>query len=164
MEITQTFALPENEQGGSSFAFYLSNSNLPAVSTGPLADAMMQALDQIYERKIDATTGIALESQQLDNIKRQTWLMMRKRFAEQAGVPSPVAMLYGVKAAEASPVDLIEVADTVGNMTEEEKADSVVIVDGAMENTTNPAVPALESYCRDAGVKFFRSFSAFVAS
>jgi hypothetical protein len=164
MEITQTLALPENEHAGNTFAFYLSNSNLPAVSTGPLADAMMQALDQIYERKIDATTGIALESQQLDLVKRQTWLMMRKRFAEQAGVEAPVAMIYGVQAAAASPSDLIEVAQSVGNMTDAEKADSVVIVDGAMDNTTNPAVPALESYCRDAGLKFFRSFSAFVAS
>lgn len=163
MEITQALALPDSSSPGNAFAYYISGNQTPTVACGPLADAMVTALDQLYKREVDPTTGVVLESQQLDQIKRNEWIMARRRMALAAGAPAPLSMLYGVKSSEASPNDLIDVAEAVGNMNDQELADSVVIVDGAMDQST-PAAVALEEFCKSLQVRVFHSFAEFSAS
>lgn len=169
MEISQTLALPDGGQKN-GFAFYI-NNGMPAVAAGPLADAMASALDQIYRREVDPITGIVLEnrsvaaeSQQLDQLKRQSWIVLRQKLAEQNHVDhSGAAVLYGVHADTIAPSDLINVAEVIGTLTPEERAESAVIVEGTME-PVSPVVKAMESFCAEHNLRVYRSFSEFVKS
>lgn len=171
MEIASTQTLL-NSGEQNSVAYIFSDGFLPAVTSGPLADAMTDALNKLYQKEIDPITGVvlecapsaAMESQQIDEHKELAWYLARRKTLADAGVENPsMAMVYGVKADQTAPSDLVNVANIAANMTPQEVAQSVVIIDGDNKNTSNhTAIAAMEAYCQEIGISVFRSFNAFI--
>lgn len=142
---------------------------------GPLARAYTDALHEIYGKKIDPETGLALETQALDAQYAQT--QAHNRLAQlilNNNELSDVSLLYGVQKRQATVQDLIDVTDKMATLTPEAKLHSAVIFDTAITNENtgevdqlatvriNPFETALEQMCKRHNVATYSSLTQFI--
>src|ERR1035437_1665499 len=108
------------------------------IADGPLSLQYTKALNEIYKKEVDDTTGISLETQANDEIvSKSLWVAASNTRQQLADQGQEVGMLYGVKKAEASVSNVIEVTDAVQGMTSDERENSVIILDGEATIDTN---------------------------
>lgn len=142
---------------------------------GPLARAYSEALDDMYKKERDPSTGIVLESQALDVISaQQNYVAAKASIIDFAGKEEDMGLLYGVQRGHVNSEHVIEVVDAIGGLTEEQKAKSAIIIDSALTNENTGEVPtigqdvvspfeaAMEAYCQKHGVSVYRSLGQFV--
>lgn len=153
------------EDGQQLADFFTIGGQTNVMVDGPLAPAFTQALDQLYRREYDPLTGVALETQAMDEIEaKRHWLAAKVRSLQFANDGSDVGMVYGVKEAQAEQNDLINVVDTLCEMNDVQKANSALVIEQPEDRRTedNPIATAMESYAISKGLKVYHSFVEFV--
>lgn len=164
-----------DEDGAAIGEFFTVGQNTNIIADGPLANAFSMALNQLYKREKDPITGVALETQAMDAVEaKRQWLAAKVRSFQFANDGTDVGMAFGVKEAQATHTDLIDVVDSVASMNDTQRAQSAVIIEGVPQNTEqlnmpglgqskpNPVAMAIESFARDNGVAVYKSFEDFV--
>ena len=145
------------------------------VVDGPLSRAYSEALNELYKKEIDPTSGIALETQAIDALHSQMDYVEKKAakiFLDNKA--ANLGLIYGVELGSTTPEDLIEITDSLSVMTPEQKNKSGVIIDAAIQNEStgevpeiktdyiNPVEVALEQLCAKHGVHVYKSLASFV--
>lgn len=174
MTVTNRTAF-HDEDGATIGEYFTVGENANVIADGPLANAFSKALDQLYRRERDPLTGMALETQAMDAVEaKREWLAAKVRSFKFANDGTDVGMAYGVKEAQATHSNLIDVVDSVSSMTDEQRAKSAVIIEGEPQTTEelgiantdpiapNPVALAIESFARDNGVAVYKSFNDFI--
>lgn len=145
------------------------------VADGPLSKMYTDTLNELYAKEVDERTGIAIETQALDAlIDENFWLATRARTNNFANQGEDVGMLYGVAKQEVSIDDVINVGDSLNEMTDEQKRNTSVVVDVMVKtNNTgdsydigpasmNPYEAALEAMCIAHRVPVYASLEEFI--
>lgn len=148
------------------------------ITDGPLSLQYARALNELYKKDTDDATGIVLESQVNDEIVSRSLFIAaansRKQLSNQG---EDVGMLYGVMKSDVGISDVISITDTIGQMTEEEKQNSAIIIDTkidvlntgdtVIDNETvsvNPYIDTINQVAEENGVQVYPSLEAFVHS
>jgi hypothetical protein len=146
------------------------------VTDGPLSIMYADALNEIYAKQVDPITGIVFESQANDALSaRNIWLATKIATVNFANQGEDVGMLYGVKKHSATLSDVVNVADSLTEMSDGQKENTVIIIDAMVDTTNsgaaqpeelviNPCELALEKLCHKHGVKVFNSLEQYLAS
>ena len=88
------------------------------------------ALNELYAKKTDPSTGLVLESAANDQLIAQSlWISARAQSSEFSEYGEAVGMLYGVKKNKVHLSDVVLVGDTLSEMTEAQKANSAIVID-----------------------------------
>lgn len=170
MEITDKKPLFA-EDGQQLSDFFTISGQTNVIADGPLAPAFTKALDELYRREYDPLTGVALETQAMDEIEaKRHWLAAKVRSLQFANDGTDVGMVYGVKEAQAEQSDLINVVDTLCEMNDTQKANSAIVIEPASETGDGierveneyPVATALEQYAVSKGIKVYHSFNEFI--
>lgn len=153
------------EDGQRLADFFTIGGQTNVMVDGPLAPAFTQALDQLYRREYDPLTGVALETQAMDEIEaKRHWLAAKVHSLQFTNDGSDIGMVYGVKEAQAEQSDIINVVDTLCEMNDVQLANSAIVIEPneASVPEDNPVSKALESYAASKGLKVYHSFIEFV--
>lgn len=142
---------------------------------GPLARAYTDALNEIYGKKIDPKTGLALETQALDahndQVEEKKYLA---QLIQKNNNLTDTSLLYGVQKGATQIQDLIDVTDKMATLTPEAKRNSAVIFDTAIVNENDGQVPeidrleinpievSLEQMCKRHNVSTYSSLAQFI--
>ncbi len=139
------FNVEENAKEGTFDRLIEVSQGMKIVSDGPLSKMYTDALNEIYQKEVDPTTGMALETQALDSNKQKNlWLAAKSASHGFADQGEGVGMLYGVYRHAAAVSDVINVADTFSEMTAAQKANSYVILDTKVSQDNMGSIPAYE--------------------
>lgn len=142
------------------------------ITDGPLSQAFSEALHQLHGHSYDPITGAVMETLQLDEVAVKTnWLNAKTN--ELIGPDSEkVAMLYGVREAEATTADINKIAETFAEMNQQQINSSAVVIlrenDPTKEGGASaqafvpPAATALEQYAQWRGARVYHSFEEFL--
>lgn len=165
------------DQNGESVSdFFNINGNTSVVCDGPLATAYTNALNEIYKREYDPFNGVALETQANDEIEaKRMWLASKIRSLNFINDGTDIGMIYGVKEAQTTHENVIDVVDTFAEMNDSQRANSAVIIEGTAQTPTsgedgekpqighlNPNSAALEQYALSKGIAVYRSLNQFI--
>jgi hypothetical protein len=143
------------------------------IAEGPLSLQYCKALNEIYKKETDEETGIVLETQANDEIvSNSIWIAaanVRSQIYEQG---QDVGMLYGVKQDQVGISDVVNVADTIGQMTDNEKENSAIIIDAKCDENNDGLVPEVHSayiatineIAQENNVAVYPSLEAYVAA
>ena len=165
---------PEDKQEEVAQFIGTKNGNAMLID-GPLSRAYSDALNEIYGKKRDPISGIALETQAIDALHSQ--MEFKEKQAGKIFLDNEaqnLGLLYGVEKGSTTPEELMEVTDFFSVMTPTQKNKSAVVIDAAIVNgntgqipevTTvvhNPFEMALEQLCIKHRVPVFHSFKSFI--
>lgn len=168
-------AANENDDKHEIVHFINNQSGNTTIIDGPLSRAYGDALNELYGKRKDPVTGLAMETQAIDALHSQM-----EYIEKQAGKifldneEQNLSLLYGVEKGKADAEDLIELTDTLSTMTPLQKSNSAVIFDAAIRNgntgeipkvetsVQNPFENALEQLCVKHDVKIYASFAAYI--
>lgn len=132
------------------------------LSDGPLAKACEKVLSELYKREYDPITGVALETQQMDQEARKRWLAAKEAGACLNNRDACVGVVYGVVAKDATSDDLSDVVETVVNMRPQEIQQSAIVLSTQPGETSTATALAIEAFARDNGIAVYRSFADLV--
>ena len=171
-----TPSAPEAVKSKEDLAQFIGNKDgNTLVIDGPLSRAYSDSLQELYGKKHDPISGLALETQAIDALHSQM-----EYIEKQAGnifldnEAQNLGLLYGVEKGSTSPEELMEVTDFLSVMTPMQKNKSAIIIDSAIVNgntgqipevTTvshNPFETALEQLCLNHKVTVYHSFESFI--
>lgn len=127
----------------------MQNINLQSIETNPYLDSMVeitsgrnmivdgplslqytQALNQIYKKQIDPESGISLETQALDlAISKSIWIASNDTRDHLSNNGQETGMLYGVKKSDIGITNVIEVTDALGQMNDNDRENSAIIIE-----------------------------------
>lgn len=169
MEVTNKQSLLD-EQGEQITDYFTVGTHTNLITDGPLARSFSAALDQLYAREYDPITGVAMETQAIDEIEaKRNWLAAKVRSLKFANDGTDVGFVYGVKEAQATHDNLIDVVDTISEMSDIQKTSSAIVLDGNVttptsgdEDLENPISVAIEQFAKARGVAVYRSFNEFI--
>lgn len=143
------------------------------MADGPLSLQYTKALNEIYKKETDETTGIVLETQANDEIvSKSIWIAaanVRNQLYEQG---HDVGLLYGVKQDQVGITDVVNIADNIGQMTDHEKENSAIIIDAKCSDNNDGLVPEVHSayidtinaIAQENNVPVYPSLEAYVAA
>ncbi len=169
MEVTNKQPLID-DQGEQITDYFTMGAHTNVITDGPLARSFSAALDQLYAREYDPITGVAMETQAIDEIEaKRNWLAAKVRSLKFANDGTDVGFVYGVKEAQADHDNMIDVVDTISEMTDVQKSASAIVLDGGVTTPTsgdeemeNPVSVAIEQYAKSRGVAVYHSFNEFI--
>ena len=118
---------------------------------GPLSLAYCNALNEIYKKEVDPETGLAVETQQMDELERKRlWLMHKLGVSEGDEETVPVGMIYAVRDGQVDSGVVFEVTDTLGKMSPAELNSTCVVIESTGAN--NPMCEALKKLVKNKHV------------
>ena len=150
------------------------NGNAMVVD-GPLSRAYSDALSELYGKRRDPVSGLALETQAIDALHSQ--MEYKEKQAGKIFLDNEaqnLGLLYGVEKGSTTPEELMQVTDFFSVMTPRQKEKSAVVIDRAIINGNTGQVPkvttvihnpfemALEQLCISHKVPVFHSFASFI--
>lgn len=171
--------MTESEQNTphNDFEEFINRSKGKGILTdGPLSKMYTDALNELYAKEVDERSGIAVETQALDEqVVSNLWIAQRDQGHNYANHGEEVGMLYGVAKQEAELKDVENVAVAFSQMTDEQKRNSSVVIDNAvtLDNSGgydvgsakfNPYEAALEALCIAHGVPVHNNLQAYIGA
>jgi hypothetical protein len=118
---------------------------------GPLSLAYCNALNEIYKKEVDPETGMAVETQQIDELERKRlWLLYKLSVSEGSEETVPVGMIYAVRDGQVDSGVVFEVTDTLGKMSPSELNNTCVVIESTGAN--NPMCEALKKLVKNKHV------------
>ena len=100
------------------------------ITDGPLSLQYTKALNEIYKKQIDPSTGISLETQVNDAIiSKSLWIASDQQRDELNKTGHEIGMLYGVKQSDLGMTNVIEVTDALGQMNDNDRENSAIIIE-----------------------------------
>lgn len=173
MEVTNKKQIID-ENGQALVDYFTVGQSTHVVTDGPLAVAFSDALNKLYRREYDPINGMALESQQQDSVEaKRQWLAAKVRSYNFSNDGADVGMLFGVKESQATHSDLIDVVDTLATMSDQQQANSAIVLQEDTPATSeqlgipspkgpNTVAVAIEQFAKERGVRVYRSFEQFI--
>ena len=165
MEVSNKQALVDGSENPIADFFTMGQST-NVLTDGPLAHACSDILDQMYRREYDPITGVAMETQQLDQVAAsRAWLAAKDRCYNFVNGGNDIGMVYGVKETQATRENLIDVSDTLAQMNDSQRSNSAIIVikdNGGLKPVVSVLALAIEEYARAHGVRVYLSMKEFV--
>jgi len=142
------------------------------IADGPLSLQYTKALNEIYKKDVDDETGISMETQALDDkVNKSMWIAATDTRQELADKGQEVGMLYGVKLSDAGMSDVVNITDSVANMSESERDNSVIVLEeevvldnSDIEKSPNPFAKTIKDVAAENNVDVHSSLEAYVES
>lgn len=125
-----------------------------AVTDGPLSAEIAKQLNQAYKRELDEATGIIVETIVNDQVElASSWLAAQ--IGSNAISPNNPAHTYvfGIAQSDAKPSDVIELSDSLSDMTDEQKSNTVVYIEPTGEKGSSIVLESIKKIARKNKIK-----------
>jgi hypothetical protein len=136
----------------------------PVVISGPLSDAITQALNTKYAKNQDGDNKVATESQAMDDhAMRQLAEMIAPATPEQ----TDAVRVYGVSRADIEDQDIVDITEELVNTPSDQRDDFVVVLDGTGDGGSGEGseaeerIMALEGLMKAFRCRVYPSLEAF---
>lgn len=135
-----------------------------ALVDGPLSAALVSELNEKYAKHKDDKTGIVLETLATDaSSLASNWLAAQIQVNASALANKPVTYVYAVDQGGVSATDSFQVADSLTDMTDEDKSKAIVYVQPKPGNAPlNPYYESLVSVANQHKVRIVKSVESLI--
>ena len=123
------------------------------VADGPLSSRCAEVLHELYQIKTDEETGLAIETQMIEQFGRSAWVAasLARNQLEQSG--DSAGLLYGVDSGQATMSDTVDASNSIAGMTPSERKNSVVYIETPSEEVSlNPFAQVIKRVADQNGI------------
>lgn len=148
------------------------------ITQGPIAQQLTDELQRLYAKDKDPETGIILESQVIDETIKDNFV--RAIFGSEEVKDQRQGVLYGVKQSSVTPAQVLDLSESLADLSPTQKDNSAVILHGpdglysvdsvessalTMEAYSEhyPMAAAAARVCKRHGVRVFATVESYSA-
>jgi hypothetical protein len=127
---------------------------------GPLSRVITEALNDLYEKKIEPTTGIAIESQVMQVLQNANTFIEAN--TEQVIKENEYGVLYCVDSIDATVADFEKFTSTFNSLDNKQLRNSALIFNINEEQTPHVLIAAYEEFCDINHINMYTSLKTYM--